>query len=382
MIGVLLLALLQAPGSALPDSVPPTVRLAPNDYLTGSVTLVGTLAPDTSQFVRADFLVDGVLRCRIDKLPLACAHDFGPELRRHRVQLVVTLATGGRVSDTLESKAIALDETVSVQNVFLPVVVTDRRGRFVNGLTQQSFQIFEDDVSQSIQFFAAESAPLDVSLALDISQSMTPLLDSVKAAAKAFLAGLGPSDRVSLLAFNERVFVLTATETASAIQNRTLIDRLRPTGGTAIFDALSRATGMLGTELRRRGIIIFTDGRDEHSISTFEHVESELMGRDATLYVITFGQSSGMEQQRARLNQLAERTGGRGYDLQNVNEIAPAFKEILETFSHHYLVGYTPTRPDLDGRFRRITVTLNDSKAKHYRVRTRGGYRAVPRPAP
>jgi len=382
MTSLLLMTALSQEPPPQPVREAPTVRLEPQTYLSGAVTLVATLAPADVPFARVDFLVDGAVKCRVTALPLTCAHDFGAAVRRHRVQVVVTLPTEERLTNAFESKELALDETVSVQNVFLPVVVTDREGHFINGLTQQSFEVLEDDVAQPVQFFAAENAPLELALAIDISESMTPLIEPVKAAAKSFMLGLRPTDHVNLLAFNQRVFVLTSAQDTPPAEKAVLVDRLRPAGGTALFDAVAKGATLLSSQMRRRAIIVFSDGRDEHSVSTLEQIDDDLARRDATLYVIAYGKvmEGPAAQQRERLFRLAERTGGRGFTLEKIGHVQRAFVEILATLSHHYLLGYTPTRPDMDGQFRRLTVRLTDRKATAYRVRARAGYRAVPRP--
>src|SRR5690242_10059611 len=119
MTVALLLMLLQATTPSAAVAPPLSVSLAPNDYLVGPMNLDGALNPEGLPITRADFFVDGILRCRIEAPPLTCRHDFGPELRRHRIQLIVTLPDGQRVSTHYESKALVLDEAVSVQNVFL-----------------------------------------------------------------------------------------------------------------------------------------------------------------------------------------------------------------------------------------------------------------------
>jgi len=384
MVALLLLSILaQAPSPAAQTTVQPAVHLEAVEYLTGPVALVATIEPVDTPFVRVDFVVDGIARCRVTAAPLRCHYDFGPTLRLHRVQIVVTTATGARLSDAFESKAVTLDEAVSVQSVFLPVVVTDRQGRFINGLTQRSFKVLEDDVPQAIQFFAAENAPLEVVLAIDISESMVPLIGSVRPAAQAFLAGLAPADRVTLLAFNERVFVVSGADVTDRAQKAALIGQLRPGGGTALFDAIAKGAEKLGGEMRRRAIIVFTDGNDEHSVSTLAQIEQVLAVKDAVLYVIAYGRDTGkQQQQRLKLFEVADRTAGHGFTLTDIKQVQHAFDDILESLSHHYLLGYTPARTELDGKFRRIAVQLTDRNADDYRVRARAGYRAVARTDP
>ena len=102
----------------------------------------------------------------------------------------------------------------SVERVMVPAVVTDRDGRYLAGLPAERFVVIEDGTPQDISYFEApaERSQLDLAIAIDISGSMAPVMPGLKASVKALLASLRPDDMVTLLAFNERTFLLSRQE--------------------------------------------------------------------------------------------------------------------------------------------------------------------------
>ncbi len=78
-------------------------------------------------------------------------------------------------------------------------VFVSRKGNALLGLTKDDFELFDNGVRQEIEFVRREREPVSVALVLDVSDSVvgTPL-NQLKAAADAFLRGLGPSDRAAL----------------------------------------------------------------------------------------------------------------------------------------------------------------------------------------
>ena len=367
--------LLQIPAPPESTSSQPRVVIEPEDYVLGPVTLRATLQPEDMPFVRADFFVDGVAVCQVERLPIECLYDAGQQVVPRRVRVAITLNDGTRLSDGFESKGISVAESTGVRNVFVPVVVRDWRGRFMNGLTKDSFLIFEDGVPQSVDLFMAEDVPLDLTLAIDISGSMSAIITQVQAAAKELSDRLKPIDHVNLVAFNERVFTLTGRD-ADAIERAKAIDDLRPQGGTALYDAMVRGIALLRQQMSRRALIVLSDGKDEHSLSTIEGVEERLAASDVALFFVTYAPKKSTENVQQRLERLAESTGGRTVRVERAADLGDLFRHIVDDLSKHYLLSYTPTRKDLAGNFRKIEVKLTGKRDRHD-IRARAGYRAV-----
>ncbi len=179
----------------------------------------------------------------------------------------------------------------------------------MRGLNRDAFAVLEDGVPQQIDFFQAENVPLDVALAIDISDSMKGIIGDVKEGARALMARLKPGDRASLIAFNDRVFVMTRQETDQAKEargHRTALAARR----TALFDAIVSSVAQLGQEISRRAVIVFTDGNDQHSRATLDGIELRLAESDVAVYLLTYGRGPADRARRRRLEQLAASTGG------------------------------------------------------------------------
>ena len=351
----------------------PRLNVDAEDYVVGPVSLRARLEPAETPFVRAEFFVDDMAVCRLDRLPLTCAYDAGQGGAARRVRVFVTLPNGRRLSAGFESKELKLEDSTGVRNVLVPVVVRDWRGRFMSGLKQDSFLVFEDGVAQSVQFFMAENVPLDLTLALDISASTAPILSQVKAAAHQLMARLKPNDRVSLVAFNERVHVLARPD-ADPAERAKQLNRLEPQGGTALIEAMVRGIELLVYQGSRKAMIVFTDGKDQHSRVSIDAVEKRLIDSDVAIYLVTYGRGSPVDNVRLGLAHLAERTGGRNYRVEHADDIN--FTQIIDDLSEHYLLGYSPIRPP-DDTLRRIDVELKGKSKREYEIRSRSGYRAV-----
>jgi VWFA-related protein len=370
---------LLASGLAQPVE-PRVIVIEPQEdsFLVGPTMLRATLEPPDAPFARVEFFVDGVAVCAVERLPLECSYDAGPVVAARTVRVAVALATGQRLFATVRTSTVELTQTTAVTSVLVPVVVYDGSGRFVRGLTREAFTVFEDGSPQQVEFFQAENVPLDIALAIDVSESMKSLLVRVKEGARALLSRLKPDDRVSLLAFNERVFVMTHQETDNA-KRLAALEQLSPRGGTALFDAMVGGVSQLGRQISRRALIVFTDGRDQHSRATLGGVEERIAESDVAVYLLTYGRASDARTTRSRLERLAVMSGGRAYQVNDPGELTRLFTRIIDDISQHYLLSYTPARVERDGAFRRINVRVN-VRGDH-EVRARTGYRApAPRP--
>lgn len=342
------------------------------EYLAGPVTLRAEVAPRGVEVTRADFFVDGLAVCRLTSLPLTCAFDAGTAVKERQVRVTVLLKSGERVVASVRTAALRLDDAAATNAVLVPVVVWDWRGRFVPGLAQNQFALTEDGIPQQVQFFQAEDVPLELAFAIDISGSMAPIIDAVRSGLKQFMGRLKLIDRVTLVAFNERVYVLTRSEADQARRSEAL-DRLAPQGGTAIVDALVRSAELLGQQVSRRAIVAFTDGLDMHSVAPLDAVEARLRNTDIAVYLITYGMKSADAPALARLARLTEATGGRLFKADKVDDVPKLLDRIVGDLSQHYLLGFTPKGPT-DGAVHSIAVSI--PTRKNYELKHRRSYQA------
>ena len=341
-------------------------------YVTGAVLL--QVRPRDPGLVRSvTFFADGRSVCTVVRPPFECNWDAGAGLREHVVRAVATMTDGARAVASSRTKSAGYIETVEVEVVQVTASVTDGQGRFVKGLTRDRFRVKEDGVVQRLTAFAGENIPLEIVVAVDVSQSMTEAMPTLKAAVRTFLTALRPADQVTLLAFNDNIFTLARRSTEPAQRVRA-VDRLAPWGGTALFDAILTALNTVGKQPGRRALVVFSDGEDQNSVSTLKRVESRLETSDATIYTIGLGRSVRDRDLAQVMARMSEMSGGRSFLIDSIAELDKVFGDIVEELSNQYLLSYASSNDARDGTWRRIVVELDGLPHK---VRHRQGYRAA-----
>ena len=66
-----------------------------------------------------------------------------------------------------------------------------------------------------------------------------------------------------------------------------------------------------------------------------------------------------IEKVNAYMIGLADRTGGRNFQVDQINDLESAFSSVAGELGEQYLIGYSPTKEGKDGERRRITVKVN-----------------------
>jgi VWFA-related protein len=150
------------------------------------------------------------------------------------------------------------------------------------------------------------------------------------------------------------------------------LDRLRPWGGTSLYDAMLKALAQMGPQAGRRVIVVFTDGEDLNSRVPLETAERGLETSDAVLYAIGQGRAPQMESLRKILIRLSDKTGGQAY-FENLDKLDEVFDNILADLANQYLFGFVPRDATHDGKWHDLRV---DVPGQDYKVRARQGYRA------
>ncbi len=196
----------------------------------------------------------------------------------------------------IDAKPIEDDEIVKIETnlVTMPVTVLDRNGRFVSGLLQRDFQIFENNVEQQVGFFAKVETPFTVVLMIDVSPSTQYKIDEIQNAAISFVNQLRRDDKVMVISFDERVNILSrATNDRYALRNA--IMQARFGDGTSLYDAVDQ---VINRELSyiegRKAVVLFTDGVDTTSSrSGYQSTVRQVEEVDAIFYPIRYDTYSG-----------------------------------------------------------------------------------------
>ena len=255
------------------------------------------------------------------------------------------------------------------------VTVRDGEGRLVSSLQQTDFTVTESGVEQAITQFTRERVPLNLALILDVSDSMRgPRMDDARLALKTFLEDLlKPEDDAALLVFNHATRVLSNWTT----DREPLLSALsvtKPTGGTAIYDAINTALPLFRDRRHpRAAMVLVSDGADTASDTTVIDLKQKLSRGDVFLYGVAVDTPNARSSQRINpqvFRELSSQSGGYAEVVGSTAEIGPATARIAEELNAQYMLGYTPASAG-DGRFRAIRVLVR--KDLGYAVRARRG---------
>jgi VWFA-related protein len=252
----------------------------------------------------------------------------------------------------------------------------------VNGLPKDAFTVYEDGEELPITQFTSDRVPLGVGLLLDTSDSMFGRrIKDAEDAAERFLVHLLPStDSFFMIAFNHETRVLFGWRTAADGVHDAL-ERLHPSGATAIYDAVLAAMPYLDNRPRERAaLVLITDGADTASDVSLRDLRPALLRTDAFVYAIAIDTPEAQPiTQRVNVQTLDEIAGPSGGHTEVVRDSAAldgAVSNIADELNHQYMLGYVSKHPG-DGQYHSIRV-----KAGGYRVRARTGYVAVKRRNP
>src|SRR5215218_194054 len=189
------------------------------------------------------------------------------------------------------------DEVIKVETnlVTMPVSVLDREGRFVTGLTQKDFRVFENGVEQKVDYFQSVEQPFTVILMIDVSPSTAYQIDEIHDAAIRFTDQLRPNDKVMVMSFDDRVHVLTQP-TNNRAQLRNAIMQAQFGDGTSLYEAVDFA---INQELKqipgRKAVVIFTDGVDTTSRrADYQSTLTDVEEVDALFYPIRYDTQMGV----------------------------------------------------------------------------------------
>ncbi len=320
------------------------------------------------------------------------------------------------------AQSSASDEIIRVNTtlVSVPVIVSDRQGRYVPNLKAEDFTIYQDGVKQNIEFFAATDEPLNVALLIDTSHSTRDVLDDIKDAALDFIKLLQPQDKVSVVSFDYEPHVLIPlTSDRSRLKNAIKDAEIGEYAGTTLRDAVFDVVNQSFANVKgRKAIILLTDGKDAGSQTPDSDLFYSLQESDSMIYTVFYqtgrrfnqdrfdfprrrggmrrggifrkqfppfpreGGSGDVSQRRERvmrkneeaqefLQKLSNETAGRFYQSE-VTNLRKTFGLIVEELRYQYRLGFYPVDEKTDGTVRALKVKIARPDTV---VRARGSYR-------
>jgi len=316
----------------------------------------------------------------------------------------------------LSTIAHAQDDVIRLDTDFVkvPVSVLDKQGRFIGKLKKGDFKLLENGVEQEISFFESTETPFTVMLLADVSGSMKPFMPQLGRALDTFIDQLRPDDNIIVATISDwgsTDIRVAPTRKKDYTAPKPPPQRLgtppwpsRTMTSDSIDDAIKYMKKLKG----RRAIILFGDGDPSGRFATPSSNLRDAEEQEATFYTIRYGDYPAacvvdnqmlmndalnprsrdaseiikrrditltgnicwvqkreipklIDQVDAHFLGLAEKTGGRGFKIKDINSLAETFDRIIEELGKTYTLGYEPKTPGNDGERRKITVKTNIS---------------------
>jgi len=279
--------------------------------------------------------------------------------------------------------------SVRAQVVTVPVTVRDSKGKLLQDLTREDFQLSEDGQPQRIRYLTVDrDRPLTLGLLIDTSGSQRDYIKKERAAARAFFETMltRPGDTAFLVRFDNAITLLqkpTASKDELSAGLGHLEDphpwRVENPGGTLFFDALDLTCERITRNADgRNAVIVLTDGDDNGSVLTLEQAIAAAQVSNTVIYSILYtDESSGFlgSKQAVRGKQVLERlsaeTGGHMYQVSVREPLEKIFADIADEMRTQYVLAYSPTKGGGGSEFRKIELTGRD---KSWKIQTRSGY--------
>src|ERR1035437_5917310 len=209
--------------------------------------------------------------------------------RRLPVLLCIALLAGIFCTSTPSQTP---DDAIRIETrlVSVPVIVSDRNGRYIPGLAQNDFSVFQDGVEQRVEFFAATEDALTIALLIDTSHSTRDVLDDIKDSAKSFIKLLKPADRAMIVTFDNETHILCPlTSDQEALKQGIKDAFIPPIAGTKLRDAVYQTIKHSFADIKgRKSIIVLTDGKDFGSRVPRNQLLYKLQESDTLVYTVYF----------------------------------------------------------------------------------------------
>jgi len=274
---------------------------------------------------------------------------------------------------------------IIANEVNLIFTVTDKHGRYIPDLKLSDFALLDDGRAPErvTSFHQQINLPLRVGVVIDSSTSIRSRFQFEQQSASEFLMQtLKPkTDRAFVMDFDQTPTV-DADWTNDLDKLETGVNRIRPGGGTALFDAVYTACKdklldvARGQEPVRKAMVLISDGDDNQSRVRIDEAVKECERAETVIYAISTNWTPSRGKGDDVLTKMSTETGGQVFFPPSVEEMSNSFHSIQEALRSQYALAYVPADFKANGLFRPIYLYCNDRK---YQVLARKGYFA-PKP--
>ena len=271
---------------------------------------------------------------------------------------------------------------MDVNLVVLHTTVNDDRGKFVDGLTQDNFRVYEDKVEQKLSIFKREDVPVSMGLVIDNSGSMRDKRPRVNEAALTLVQSSNPQDEAFVVNFNDDFYLDLDKDFSSSIPElKEALERIDSRGSTALYDAIIGSLDHLKKGVKEKKVLlIVTDGEDNTSRNSLEKTLREIQKTPTVIYTIgLLGQGNKKSAKNAKraLTEIAQASGGLSFFPESVDDVHAICEQVAHDIRHQYTLAYYPSNGAKDGTFRTVHVDVIPPRGHGKLVaRTRNGYYA------
>lgn len=315
--------------------------------------------PLDGELDRVEFYFNDQLAKRVAEPPFL-ARVLTPSAGPADFVRVAAILKDGSSIDTVELLAArGATDNVDVNLVELFVVVNDRDGQPLSGLSQESFEVLRKGQHQDIEGFRfAQDIPLLLGLVIDSSGSMEGMMQQTKQAAGGFLAEtMQKGDRAFLVDFDSQPRLAhPVTSDLRALSQG--FRSMKPEGFTAFFDSVIFSLLQFGKGRGRKALVVLTDGDDYGS--RFSPVRAIKDSRESgvPVYIIGLGEQKQLLRayKQNDLKEVAAKTGGKVFLVSNPDELTAAYAQINAELRSQYLLTFY-AQPD--GKPLEVEVKVN-----------------------
>ena len=351
-----------------------------------TIAEIRVVSPEGVAVSKVTLLVDGKPVGEKLAPPWTLPWDAGDGSTGHALVAIVGLSDGTELRGRTQTSRLTINETENVLLVNVYAIARDGAGKYVTDLSVSDFRIRENGKNEVIERFSAERRPLRIGIVLDTSLSMEgeKLKEAVSSAVE-FLDILQPGDEGLVVGFSDEVTILQDL-TSSRAELEKAIRAVEARGGTALYDAIFKASERLAEFEGRRVLVVLSDGRDEAdnglepgSLHTREEAQERALRNEVMVFAIGLGRGLARdahafeENPTARatemdfygrqplvsiLRSLAETTGGTVAFSPGAGQLKKSFTRIADDLRHQYSLAYISDDGARDGAWREIKVEI------------------------
>jgi Ca-activated chloride channel homolog len=302
--------------------------------------------------------------CRAQENPLGEVHTQPPPPAPKTPEDAKPVIEGGENNNAAKLATSRRDARIRVEVnlVLVPATVTDPMNRLVTGLEKENFEIYDNNIGQTIKSFSTEDAPVTIGIIFDLSGSMSSKFMRARKALSEFLRTSNPQDEFFVVGFNDRPAVIVDyTSDVDEVEARMVM--LKPENRTALIDAIYLGVNKLKeAKYERKALLIISDGGDNRSRYTEGELRRVVRESDVQIYSIgIFDQYAPTTEEQLGpmlLTDICDMTGGRMFRVMDMADLGDIASRISAELRNEYVIGYRPSEVKQDGNWRKLKIRL------------------------